>query len=30
MISAIILAAGAGSRFGDNTPKQFAKLAGLP
>jgi len=30
MIYSIILAAGAGIRFGDNIPKQFAKLAGLP
>ena len=29
-IKAIILASGAGSRFNDNTPKQFVKLAGLP
>jgi 2-C-methyl-D-erythritol 4-phosphate cytidylyltransferase len=30
MIVAIILASGSGLRFGDNKPKQFTKLAGLP
>ena len=30
MITAIILASGTGLRFGDNQPKQFTKLAGLP
>ncbi len=30
MIATIILSAGSGSRFGDQTPKQFAKLAGKP
>jgi len=30
MISSIILASGTGLRFGDNQPKQFTKLAGLP
>lgn len=29
-ISAVILASGTGERFGDRTPKQFIKLAGLP
>jgi len=29
-IVAIILASGIGERFGDRTPKQFMKLAGLP
>lgn len=29
-ITAIILASGSGERFGDSTPKQFMKLAGLP
>lgn len=29
-IAAIILASGTGERFGDPTPKQFMKLAGLP
>ena len=29
-IAAIILASGTGLRFGDNQPKQFTKLAGLP
>lgn len=29
-ISAVILASGTGERFGDPTPKQFMKLAGLP
>jgi 2-C-methyl-D-erythritol 4-phosphate cytidylyltransferase len=29
-ISALILASGTGLRFGDNQPKQFTKLAGLP
>lgn len=30
IISAVILASGTGERFGDPTPKQFMKLAGLP
>lgn len=30
MVSAIILSSGTGARFKDDTPKQFAKLAGLP
>jgi len=30
MTTAIILAAGRGERFANDTPKQFAKLAGLP
>ena len=29
-IAAVILASGSGERFGDSTPKQFMKLAGLP
>jgi len=29
-VNAIILASGTGLRFGDNQPKQFTKLAGLP
>jgi len=29
-VSAVILASGSGQRFGDNQPKQFTKLAGLP
>lgn len=29
-IKAVILASGTGLRFGDNQPKQFTKLAGLP
>jgi len=29
-IAAVILASGTGERFGDRTPKQFIKLAGLP